>query len=383
MSKFKVAINYGHGGSDPGAVANGLREKDLTKAIGQRVTKLLRDNYDISVKEIRQTKSGGSELSKIANEANAWGADLFVSIHINAGGGTGFESFIYNGAVSDDTRKLQQAIHSEVLKQIDVRNRGMKRANFAVVRQTRMPAVLTENLFIDTKADADKLKDSAFLDSLALGHANGIVSFLGLKKISGGRKTAASKSVNSSKSSAPTKTTTPKSTGKGDMKTNSIVVYLQSIGEPYSLAHRKKLASKYGINNYTGTAAQNTRLLSIIRGSTASSKSSNTKPSSKPKTSTTASIKRMADEVIAGKHGSGHVNRRKSLGVNQATYEKVRAEVNRRAGVKAAPKGKSVSQMASEVIAGKHGNGHANRRRSLGVNQATYNKVRAEVNRRS
>src|SRR5690625_3185206 len=174
-----------------------------------------------------------------------------------------------------------------------------------------------------------------------------------------------------------------KSSAKGDMKTNSIVVYLQSIGEPYSLAHRKKLASKYGINNYTGTAAQNTRLLSIIRGSTASSKSSNTKPSSKPKTSTTASIKRMADEVIAGKHGSGHVNRRKSLGVNQATYEKVRAEVNRRAGVKAAPKGKSVSQMASEVIAGKHGNGHANRRRSLGVNQATYNKVRAEVNRRS
>jgi len=174
-----------------------------------------------------------------------------------------------------------------------------------------------------------------------------------------------------------------KSSAKGDMKTNSIVVYLQSIGEPYSLAHRKKLAARHGITNYTGTAAQNTRLLSILRGSKATSRPSNRKTNTKAKSSSSASINRMADEVIAGKHGSGHANRRKSLGVNKATYEKVRAEVNRRAGVKTAPKGKSVSQMASEVLAGKHGNGHANRRRSLGVNQATYNKVRAEVNRRS
>ena len=92
----------------------------------------------------------------------------------------------------------------------------------------------------------------------------------------------------------------------------------------------------------------------------------------------------MADEVIAGKHGNGHDTRRKSLGVSAATYAKVRAEVNARAGVKtpAKPKGKSVSQMATEVIAGKHGNGHANRQKSLGVSAATYAKVRAEVNRR-
>lgn len=92
----------------------------------------------------------------------------------------------------------------------------------------------------------------------------------------------------------------------------------------------------------------------------------------------------MAKEVIAGKHGSGHANRRKSLGVNAATYEKVRAEVNKRAGVSTPkPKGKSISQMATEVIAGKHGNGHANRRKSLGITQAQYNKVRAEVNKRA
>src|SRR5690625_421980 len=156
------------------------------------------------------------------------------------------------------------------------------------------------------------------------------------------------------------------------------------------------------------------------------------KPEKKPSKSKT--ISQMANEIIAGKHGEGHENRRKSLGISKSEYEKVRAEVNRRAGTKSTPskpkkslvqmiqevidgkhgnghaarrkslginateykavrdgvnarlkKGgnqKSISQMASEVIAGKHGNGHANRRKSLGINQATYAKVRAEVNKR-
>ena len=105
----------------------------------------------------------------------------------------------------------------------------------------------------------------------------------------------------------------------------------------------------------------------------------------KPTTSSGKTITRMADEVIAGKHGSGHANRQRSLGVNNATYAKVRAEVNRRSsgGGGGGGSSKSIATMATEVIAGKHGNGHTNRQRSLGVNNATYAKVRAEVNRRA
>lgn len=96
------------------------------------------------------------------------------------------------------------------------------------------------------------------------------------------------------------------------------------------------------------------------------------------------SVQQMASEVRAGKHGNGHDARRKSLGVSAAVYEQVRSEVNKRATGKApAPAGKSISQMATEVIAGKHGNGHANRQKSLGVSAAVYAKVRAEVNRRA
>lgn len=97
------------------------------------------------------------------------------------------------------------------------------------------------------------------------------------------------------------------------------------------------------------------------------------------------SIVKMAEEIIAGKHGNGHENRRKSLGISKVEYEKVRAEVNRRLGSgrkqTTKPK-KSISQMANEVIAGKHGNGHESRRKSLGISKTEYEKVRKEVNRR-
>lgn len=100
---------------------------------------------------------------------------------------------------------------------------------------------------------------------------------------------------------------------------------------------------------------------------------------SKPKPK--KSVAAMAKEVIAGKHGTGHANRQKSLGISASEYAKVRAQVNRRAKASSKPS-KTVAQMASEVIAGKHGTGHTNRRKSLGINAATYAKVRAEVNKR-
>ena len=117
-------------------------------------------------------------------------------------------------------------------------------------------------------------------------------------------------------------------------------------------------------------------------GKTSSASPKPSKPATakpKPKPAMSKSISTMAKEVIAGKHGNGHATRQRSLGVSNAVYEKVRAEVNRKS---AGAGGKSIATMASEVIAGKHGSGHAARQRSLGVSNNTYAKVRAEVNRR-
>src|SRR5690625_1767351 len=181
----KIFIDPGHGGSDPGAVANGLREKDLTLKIAKHIRDYLK-NYNCSVKMSR-TGDKTLSLAQRTNDANKWGADYFLSVHINAGGGTGYEDFIYSGGVSSKTTSARNTIHSEITRQIsDVRNRGKKRANFYVIRETKMPAMLSENLFIDTKADADKLKDNAFIDKVAKGHAIGLAKAFNLKSKGGG-----------------------------------------------------------------------------------------------------------------------------------------------------------------------------------------------------
>lgn len=178
----KIFIDPGHGGNDPGAVANGLREKDLTLTISKRIKAYLDNNYSGHNTRLSRTGDTTMSLSQRTNAANNWGADYFLSVHINAGGGTGYEDYIYSGGVSSKTASIRNTIHAEVVKQIsNVRNRGKKRANFHVVRETRMPAMLTENLFIDTKADADLLKSNAFLDKVATGHANGLIKAFNLK----------------------------------------------------------------------------------------------------------------------------------------------------------------------------------------------------------
>jgi N-acetylmuramoyl-L-alanine amidase len=174
-------IDPGHGGKDPGAVGNGLKEKDLTLDIAQRIRRILETEYTgVQVRLTRETDTY-LDLSERAKLANDWGADFFLSIHINAGGGTGWESFRYTSASSRSVA-YQNVIHPEVIRATGVTDRGKKAANFAVVRETKMPALLTENLFIDTSRDAALLKDSTFLEKLARGHVVGLEKSFGLKR---------------------------------------------------------------------------------------------------------------------------------------------------------------------------------------------------------
>ncbi|ABC61291.1 N-acetylmuramoyl-L-alanine amidase [Geobacillus phage GBSV1] len=179
---MKIVLDAGHGGHDPGAVANGLKEKDLTLAIVKHIGKMLGE-YEGAEVHYTRTDDRFLELSERAAIANKLKADLLISVHINAGGGTGFESYIYNGNVSPATIAYQNVIHQELMKAIgNVTDRGKKRANYAVLRETNMPAILTENLFIDNANDAAKLKSEQFLQQVAYGHVQGIVKAFGLKK---------------------------------------------------------------------------------------------------------------------------------------------------------------------------------------------------------
>ncbi|MBK4212546.1 N-acetylmuramoyl-L-alanine amidase [Bacillus pumilus] len=207
----KIMIDPGHGGHDPGAVANGLKEKDLVLTIAKKTKVILEKLYGATVKLTRSTDVY-VDLSQRARLANNWGADYFASIHINAGAGTGFETFRFDKlSAASSTGKQQKIVHDVILSKIKDKtsNRGIKSKNLAVLRETTMPAILTENLFIDRKEDAALLRQDAFLNLLAEGHAEGIAAAVGLKKVSSSSKTN------------PKKETTPKGIKMAVVKPNA------------------------------------------------------------------------------------------------------------------------------------------------------------------
>ncbi|MFS0750134.1 N-acetylmuramoyl-L-alanine amidase [Oceanobacillus sp. 1P07AA] len=174
---MKLYLDPGHGGSDPGATGNGLQEKTINLDIAIRIRNLLLSNYNnVSVKMSRTTDSTKS-LAQRTTEANNWNADYFLSIHCNSfnGSADGYEDFIHN-SLSDQsiTARYQTIIHEEVSKVNQLRNRGKKKANFHVLRESYMPALLTENGFIDHSGDAAKLRDSSWRQRVAQGHVNGL-----------------------------------------------------------------------------------------------------------------------------------------------------------------------------------------------------------------
>lgn len=180
-----IYLDGGHGGKDSGAVGNGLQEKNIVLDICRRIENELK-SYDCRVMQSR-TADTYLTLAERAAKANKAKATVFVSVHVNAARTTsarGFETFRYSTAPAKTTA-FQNVLHAEIMKSIGsaITDRGNKSANFHVLRETAMPAVLTENLFISNVADAELLDAASFRQKIAEGHANGIVKFLGLKKI--------------------------------------------------------------------------------------------------------------------------------------------------------------------------------------------------------
>ncbi len=184
----KVVIDPGHGGADPGSSGHGLEEKALTLQIGTLINNYLNNNYDVETIMTR-TSDETISLQERSTMANEWNADFYLSTHINAGGGSGFEDFTFRSRTMQDPRvnaeskRIQKIIHTEiqqVLVKYNVRDRGSKEANFHVLRETHMPSVLTETLFIDNEADAKLLKNQNFINDIAIAHSVGIAKALDL-----------------------------------------------------------------------------------------------------------------------------------------------------------------------------------------------------------
>ena len=149
---FVLVVDAGHGGNDQGASGRRSLEKDINLKVARRVCKNIRKQC--RGVEVIQTRPDDEfiSLDDRAGMANFYRADLFISIHSNSARGwaEGTETFIHPTARGSRSEKMARLIEQEYARN-GRPSRGVKTANFAVLRQTRMPAVLTELGFISNR----------------------------------------------------------------------------------------------------------------------------------------------------------------------------------------------------------------------------------------
>ena len=181
MSK-KVFISAGHGGSDSGAVGNGFKEKDLNLSIALACGDYLKSR-GVEVRMSR-VKDENDDLNQEARESNAFGPDLTVSIHNNAGGGDGVEAWY--SIVGGLGKTCAENILAEVVK-IGQNSRGAKtrkgsngRDYYGFIRQTKAPAVIVECAFIDNATDIQIINTESKRVVMGEAIAKGILKTLGI-----------------------------------------------------------------------------------------------------------------------------------------------------------------------------------------------------------
>lgn len=172
----KVFLSAGHGGNDPGAVAYGMKEKDINLNIMLACNEVLIRHGITTV--LSRTKDENDPVSQEVVEANASGANIAASFHTNAGGGDGSESLYYSN--SSKGKKLAELCEKQV-KAIGQNSRGIKkRDNLHFLKATKMPAVLCECAFIDNNKDNNIIDTVVEQKKFGVAYAKAILEYLGI-----------------------------------------------------------------------------------------------------------------------------------------------------------------------------------------------------------
>ena len=193
-TKRSIFLDPGHGGSDPGAISGGVREKDLTLSVYNKVSsKLASLGYTVLTS---RNVDKDVDLVDRADQANKANADILLSIHFNAGGrgiARGIETYYYQATADrvpkinkenhnnperlERSRKLANKVQQNLLYQTGANDRGVKRASFTVLRETSIPSILVELGFIDNPEERNKIKTNEYQERLANGIVDGIVEY--------------------------------------------------------------------------------------------------------------------------------------------------------------------------------------------------------------
>src|SRR5690625_4369969 len=217
MSKV-VAIDAGHGMGTAGKrTPDGEREWSFNSVVAQSIIDNLK-SYK-GVKTVRLDDPTGKRdvpLRERTNKANSAKADILISCHHNAntgswGGWTGTETYHYPNSTKG--RKLAQAIHPSVIMAYGLRDRGIKSANFHMLRESRMPAILIEGGFMDSTIDIKKLRDNKVLNRAGKNIADAIARYFRSEEHT---------------SELQSRSSTTKSSSKSTYTGGSIVDYLKS-----------------------------------------------------------------------------------------------------------------------------------------------------------
>ncbi|ETT34179.1 N-acetylmuramoyl-L-alanine amidase [Paenibacillus sp. FSL P4-0338] len=179
---YKVVVDPGHGGDDPGAVSvSGRMEKDFNLGLSEKIAANVEQDPQL---EILLTRTGDAFISSQElfrpQFANNLPADLFISIHGNTyedASASGTETFYYH----EESLAWAETIHKHVIQATGLKDRGVKKGNFFVLRDTVMPSVLLELGYLTNPGDEAKMWTSGFQESVASAVVDGIREYLGLE----------------------------------------------------------------------------------------------------------------------------------------------------------------------------------------------------------
>lgn len=186
-----IAIGAGHGINTPGKrTPAGEREWSFNNKVVSAAINYLGGYENASIVRLDDpTGNTDVPLTTRTNKANNANADILVSYHHNANTGqwgtwTGTETYHYPGSSSGNT--LARAIHPSIVTAMGLRDRGVKSANFHMLRESNMPSILIEGGFMDSTIDIVKMRNNGVMDNTGKALADSIASYLGLVKKDGG-----------------------------------------------------------------------------------------------------------------------------------------------------------------------------------------------------
>lgn len=175
----RIYINPGHSDKDPGAVGYET-ERRLNVAVSKHMNDYLLANYECETKV-----NSGDSLYALCDEANAWGANLYVAIHFNAGKGDGFECYVYSEKtvpLGKIFAKYVAAIGQNLRSSSVAPGVKIRPDDLAVLYRTKMPAILVEGAFVDNLKDIQDWNEDHELEAMGIAYAKAAAQYLGLEE---------------------------------------------------------------------------------------------------------------------------------------------------------------------------------------------------------